>query len=85
MKIKNITPFFTLLGTVWLYLLGLCLVIGLLLVPIGSEHQVLKVIIGIAKVVISMGLILVWLISWYKKLGTIFYNELSKAKNTDAR
>ena len=85
MKFRGNSPFFALLGTVWLYLLGLCLLIGFLVVPIEAESQFLRIVIGSSKVLISMVLILIWLISWFKVLGTLFHYELSMSETTEAK
>lgn len=85
MKFRGNSPFFALLGTVWLYLLSLCLLIGFLVVPIEAESQFMRFVIGSSKVFVSMVLILLWLISWYKVLGTLFHYELSMSETTETK
>lgn len=72
-----------LLSAVWIYLLGLCIVIGYLVVPIEDPNlsPFVSLLIGGGKVIISLLLVILWLISWYKVLGYIFHYELSLGIN----
>ncbi|MCY3411471.1 MAG: hypothetical protein INQ03_07560 [Candidatus Heimdallarchaeota archaeon] len=77
--LKENSAFFGLLSAVWVYLLGLCLLIGYLIVPIPKDQysMFVTVLIDGSKILISMIFILLWLVSWYKVLGLLFYYELS--------
>ncbi len=86
--IKENSPFVGLLSAVWIYLLGLCLLIGYLVVPVENPEYsyFFTLLIGVGKIIISMAFILLWLLSWYKILGYIFIYEQSIAlKNSESK
>ncbi len=68
------------LTIIWLILLGLCGLIGILIVPIDNQMftNLMSYLISISKVLISSIAIIAWLLFWYKSMNYILSYELSK-------
>jgi len=83
MKKLNL-PFIFVLTGVWLILLALCALIGMLIVPVDTtiNSEFLKFIISSGKVVLSLGVIGLWLFSWYKAMDFILNVEFYLAERT---
>ncbi len=78
--------FFTILTGVWLILLSFCALIGILIVPVNSSNKgnlLIGVIAG-GKVLLSLLLILIWLIGWYKTMNLIMQYELQFTDSKNA-
>ena len=66
-------PFISVLSAVWLILLALCALIGILIVPVDPaiSNNFVIFLISAGKVGISLLVILVWLIGWYKAMDLL--------------
>ena len=77
---KHSSSIYGILTIIWLILLGLCGLIGILIVPIDNQMftNLMSYLISISKVLISSIAIIGWLLFWYKSMNYILSYELSK-------
>ena len=77
---KHSSSIYGILTIIWLILLGLCGLIGILIVPIDNQMftNLMSYLISITKVLISSIAIIAWLLFWYKSMNYILSYELSK-------
>ena len=77
---KYSSSIYGILTIIWLILLGLCGLIGILIVPIDNQMftNLMSYLISISKVIISSIAIIAWLLFWYKSMNYILSYELSK-------
>lgn len=77
---KYSSSIYGILTIIWLILLGLCGLIGILIVPIDNQMftNLMSYFISISKVLISSIAIIAWLLFWYKSMNYILSYELSK-------
>ncbi|MEC8704991.1 MAG: hypothetical protein VXX61_04735 [Asgard group archaeon] len=77
---KHSSSIYGILTIIWLILLGLCGLIGILIVPIDNQMftNLMSYLISISKVLISSIAIIAWLLFWYKSMNYILSYELSK-------
>ncbi|MBS86091.1 MAG: hypothetical protein CME83_06015 [Candidatus Heimdallarchaeota archaeon] len=77
---KYSSSIYGILTIIWLILLGLCGLIGILIVPIDNQMftNLMSYLISISKVLISSIAIIAWLLFWYKSMNYILSYELSK-------
>ena len=77
---KHSSSIYGILTIIWLILLGLCGLIGILIVPIDNQMftNLMSYLISISKVLISSIAIIAWLLFWYKSMDYILSYELSK-------
>lgn len=71
-------PFMMVLTVVWLILLALCALIGILIVPVGPDvsSKALQFVISAGKVGISLFVVGLWLLAWYKSMDFLLKIEL---------
>lgn len=76
-RIMNLSSINSILTSVWLMLLGLCGIIGAMIVEIEIRHSYVAIILeGILKVVASFILIMIWLAIWIHLMKMTLAHEL---------
>lgn len=78
-------PFIGVLTGVWLILLALCALIGMLIVPVDPSIGVefIRFLISAGKVGLSLIVIFVWLLGWYKAMDFLLKVEFYLSDNPD--
>ncbi len=78
-RIKNLSSINSILSSVWLMLLGLCGIIGAMIVDINISGSYFAIILaGAMKVAASFLLILIWLAIWIHLMNMTLAHELNK-------
>lgn len=78
-RLKNLSSINSILSSVWLMLLGLCGIIGAMIVDIHITGSYFAVILaGALKVLASFILIAIWLAIWIHLMNMTLAHELDK-------
>ncbi|RMG33890.1 MAG: hypothetical protein D6732_11215 [Methanobacteriota archaeon] len=78
-RIRNLSSINSILSSVWLMLLGLCGIIGAMIVDINITGSYFAIVTaGVLKVAASFLLILIWLAIWIHLMNMTLAHELDK-------